>query len=217
MKQREFVVVVLRLFAVWFGLQAIINFIDSVSSPSIRQQPVMTLVFIAFALILVLGISMLVWIKSETLMERAYAGSEGWSTEPAVFEPIDMKQEMPVDALSHEELGDQTSTLQAEQYNYEPVANFATGITARDIFMTFLIGLGIWLLVSSLPGLLTFIVKYLQLPSEALGDPANTKILTLQLVYYATQVIIGIALLKPSWIVDRLWSERVDIDPAEVS
>lgn len=208
MKQREFVVVVLRLFAIWLGVQSLINFVQEVSTPSIRDQPIMTLVLIAFALLMTLGISLLLWIKSEPLMRRAYAGSETWETEPIEYE--DEAVDGPIlegsEFVETPAVG-QFASASTEQFEYvEHVSSFSQGITVRDIFLVFMIALGVWLLVTTIPVFVLFLIKYLQLSSEMKGDSAS-RILVQQLVYYGLQIAIGAVLLRPRKIVDRLWKE----------
>jgi len=209
MKQREFVVVVLRLFAIWYALYAIVHLIESLASPSIRNEPPIVLAIYAFAAIVVFVFAALIWTRSEGLMRRIYADADRWETEPIVYEDAPTLTEDPLVESQDPAFVIETEPIDNDAvFELEPASSFYEGITSRDIFLTFLMALGIWTLVQAIPGAVAYLVNLFQISDIA--DPQTSHILIQRGFYYAVQIVLGILLTRPGKIVSFIEKKVVE-------
>jgi hypothetical protein len=204
MKQRAFVVVVIRLFAVWYFFHAIVLVVELLGSPSYREYPVSSVVINVVAILVVLAFTGLVWVKSERIMKMIYLDSVDWALAPEPVYTDDLVEATPMivsDDLSQDVVA---GPVQVEEYFAEEDAPsaFDTTITKRDMMIVALVVFGLWILLTTIPAVIIFVVDLVNRGSKPGGYETAT--IVKSVVYYGVQIAFGFLLLRPVRLVDKL-------------
>jgi hypothetical protein len=216
MKQRDFVVVVFRVLAVWIAVQALLTLLMVIRQGStmsfFAQYGLMAVVVIVLTCAIPFFLVYFIWRRSPWLMRKIYADYDLWDEyveSPVLDQATDtlsvvVEESVVTDAtIDQVNLATVASELHAAPVEFdESYSAFDSRITAQDIFRVFLMGLGVWLIVETIPTAIGFVYAAIGMMGAHLTPPDWVRALTL-----LSELGLGWLLINPARIVG--WISKI--------